>query len=709
MNHHCEKKKGLLHKLIQSSFILGFLSLAWYALRTGTKPSRQSYPCQQVAKVNSEIWFLTYIAPILTVITPNQIKPKKNSLATVFICITLVISGSYYITQNSNALLHSNETLPNLETTAVNLTVESTATLSDAIQGTLSTDKSNIYVVQGTQGGDGGIKKLIDLMGDNSLIFYYSQTSGENKGPTGKIAKDDTVIIKINSQWDQRGGTNTDLLKEVIQAIIDHPDGWIGEIIVADNGQDQYGSSGSGGSFAWFNSNAKDHSQSVQDVVNSFNSKYRVSTYLWDIITENRVKEYSSGDIKDGYIVNTVRDPDTGLMVSYPKFTTKYGTMVSFKLGIWNPTTRTYNSEKLKVINMPVLKTHNGYGVTGCVKHYMGVASDKLTNTLGARTHSTIIYGSMGTELTQTRYPILNILDCIWVNAEPLSGPTSFYTEATNVKTVVAGTDPVAIDYWASKNILLKYTSNKNDADVITMDPDDTSSGSFGLWLRLSMDKITQAGYQATVNPLEMAVFISQLSPTSTLTITAPDGGESWIPGAVYTITWTSSGSVGSYVKVELLKAGVLNRVISTSTANDGSQIWLIPTTQTSGSDYTMRVTSTSYTSISDSSDAYFTIGSGATSAITVTSPDGGESWIPGAVYTITWTSTGSTGSYVKIELLKGGVLNKVISWSTANDGGLSWLIPTTQTSGSDYRIRVTSTSYTSISDSSDAYFTIGS
>jgi hypothetical protein len=371
---------------------------------------------------------------------------------------------------------------------------------------------SNIFVVNGTHGGDGGVKRLVDLMGNSSLNFYQSSTPGKNKGPTGLIANDDTVIIKVNSQWDQRGGTNTDLLKEVIQAITEHPDGWRGEIIVADNGQTQYGSAGTGGSFEWPQANAKDHSQSVQKVVDSFDPKYRVSTYLWDKITETRVEEYSTGDTRDGYIVNATRNPRTGIMVSYPKFTTKYGSMISFKLGLWNQTTKAYDSSKLKVINMPVLKTHSGYGVTGCVKHYMGVTSDKITTSLGSSSHNSIGNGAMGTEMTQTRYPVLNILDCIWVNSEPLSGPYTAYSEATGVNMVVAGTDPVAIDYWSSKNILLRVTPNKMADDVNTMNPDYIGKGSFGDWLRLSMNEITRAGYQATVDESKMSIHITQLN-----------------------------------------------------------------------------------------------------------------------------------------------------------------------------------------------------
>jgi len=95
------------------------------------------------------------------------------------------------------------------------------------------------------------------------------------------------------------------------------------------------------------------------------------------------------------------------------------------------------------------------------------------------------------------------------------------------------------------------------------------------------------------------------------------------------------------------------------------------------------------------------------TPTITVTSPNGGQNWVRDTVHTITWTSTGSSGANVKIELMKAGVVNKVVSSSTANDGSYSWNISSTQTLGIDYKIRITSTSITSITDSSNSNFAI--
>jgi len=96
---------------------------------------------------------------------------------------------------------------------------------------------------------------------------------------------------------------------------------------------------------------------------------------------------------------------------------------------------------------------------------------------------------------------------------------------------------------------------------------------------------------------------------------------------------------------------------------------------------------------------------------ITVTSPNGGETWAAGSTQTVRWTYTLNPGAYVKIELFKGGVLNRTISSSmsigTGGSGSYSWAIPSTQISGTDYRVKITSTTNPAYTDTSNADFTI--
>ena len=93
----------------------------------------------------------------------------------------------------------------------------------------------------------------------------------------------------------------------------------------------------------------------------------------------------------------------------------------------------------------------------------------------------------------------------------------------------------------------------------------------------------------------------------STLEVTSPNGGESWDAGSAYSITW-DKGNAGSYVKIYLYNSGSLDKNISSSTGNDGSYSWSIPSTQTGSSKYKIRVESYSDSSIYDESDSNFSI-----------------------------------------------------------------------------------------------------
>ena len=97
--------------------------------------------------------------------------------------------------------------------------------------------------------------------------------------------------------------------------------------------------------------------------------------------------------------------------------------------------------------------------------------------------------------------------------------------------------------------------------------------------------------------------------------------------------------------------------------------------------------------------------------SITVTTPNGGENWAAGTTQTISWTYVGSPGTYVKIELFKG--------WGPEPDhhqqsfdrhggsGSYPWAIPSTQAVGNDYQVKVTSTTNSAYTDTSNANFTI--
>jgi hypothetical protein len=189
------------------------------------------------------------------------------------------------------------------------------------------------------------------------------------------------------------------------------------------------------------------------------------------------------------------------------------------------------------------------------------------------------------------------------------------------------------------------------------------------------------------------------------ITVTSPNGGESWAAGSFHQILFDEN--LTGNVKIELYKGGVYDSDINASTSSDGSTNWTIPAGQTPGSDYKVKITSLSDTTISDFSDADFTISAFVPPFVTVTSPNGGEGWARGVQYQITFNDN-ITGN-IKIELYKGGVFNSVINASTPSDGQTNWTILASTAVGSDYKIKITSVDDTTLSDFSDADFSIGS
>ncbi|WNG32540.1 endonuclease [Archangium violaceum] len=92
------------------------------------------------------------------------------------------------------------------------------------------------------------------------------------------------------------------------------------------------------------------------------------------------------------------------------------------------------------------------------------------------------------------------------------------------------------------------------------------------------------------------------------------------------------------------------------------------------------------------------------TTGITVTSPNGGESWAGGSTHAITWTASGVTN--VKVEYtLNGSTWTTLTSSTSASTGSYTWTVPSSATTTA--RVRVSDASNSATTDTSNAAFTI--
>jgi hypothetical protein len=90
----------------------------------------------------------------------------------------------------------------------------------------------------------------------------------------------------------------------------------------------------------------------------------------------------------------------------------------------------------------------------------------------------------------------------------------------------------------------------------------------------------------------------------SSITVIAPNGGESWAAGSNHNVTWTQTGLTGPVI-VDLYKGGVYQKTLGTPDAALGTFSWAISASETPGIDYRIRIRQAS---ISDESNADFAI-----------------------------------------------------------------------------------------------------
>lgn len=179
------------------------------------------------------------------------------------------------------------------------------------------------------------------------------------------------------------------------------------------------------------------------------------------------------------------------------------------------------------------------------------------------------------------------------------------------------------------------------------------------------------------------------------ITVLSPLGGEIWLKGSNYNISWNSNGAIGANVKIDLYKAGSSYRTITTAATNTGSFSWVIPMDLSCGFDYRIRISSINDESINDDNDRNFTIEE--PPLFTVLSPANGSSWLRGVLQYITWSSLGNVGTTIKLDLYKAGRMCQPISAAATNSGAFAWSVSAEIESGNEYMIKISAIIDTSI------------
>jgi len=189
------------------------------------------------------------------------------------------------------------------------------------------------------------------------------------------------------------------------------------------------------------------------------------------------------------------------------------------------------------------------------------------------------------------------------------------------------------------------------------------------------------------------------------ITVTAPNGGQNWVVGTANNIEWSTTGTV-SQVDLQYTTDGTNYTNIVSGLTNTGTYAWTIPTADSAACK--VKVISTADSSVSDTSDAAFTI---SLANITVTVPAAGNIWARGDTKTIKWSTAGTIYNDLKIEYSPGGAFSgDVVEIDTgqANDGTYSWVIANDLTVSATAKIKISDTTWAGIgytvSGTSDAF-----
>jgi len=343
---------------------------------------------------------------------------------------------------------------------------------------------------------DPAIDTLLLLMETQGI--YLHQTAAQ---PSGIVGSDNIVIIKASFQWNFRNTTNTDRIKGLVWQILQHPDGFTGEIIICDNTQDI------GSIINHSDDNSEDTDQSIIDVVNTFYAKgYPVYLLDWTDMWDAVATEYSEGDYDDGFTY------DATSKLSYPKFQSPSGDYyISLRYGIWDSTGESYDSDLLCLINFPVLKAHGMSGATIALKNWLGVITTAYRDDrFGGfnSMHSSYFFGSyaLPAKIMGLTYPDLTIVDAEWTN------PTSNYTGISeNTKMLLGSTDPCAASWYAAKYILTPIADSPNDTDP------DYVGGDYKDNIVAWTTNLQDSGFAVTIDSSEISAYDRTiLSVTST-------------------------------------------------------------------------------------------------------------------------------------------------------------------------------------------------
>lgn len=248
------------------------------------------------------------------------------------------------------------------------------------------------------------------------------------------------------------------------------------------------------------------------------------------------------------------------------------------------------------------------------------------------------------------------------------------------------------------------------DYSGVTIDPSD---GSFWAANEYAKNINASANWGTYVSNYTLGATGPDTTPP-TVTVNAPNGGENWTAGSTHTISWAAADNVG-VLSVDILYStdgGGSFTSVASGLANTGSYSWTVPNTLTSNAVVEVIAHDAAGNTGQDLSNAAFTISAPDTTApsVTVTAPNGGESWTVATTHAITWSASDDVGvTTVDIYYSTSGAGGTFTAIATglSNTGSFNWTVPNTPSTNAFVKVLVHDGAGNTGQDLSDNPFTI--
>ncbi len=379
--------------------------------------------------------------------------------------------------------------------------------------------------------------------------------------------------------------------------------------------------------------------------------------------------------------VNLMNTNDRGAVFKFAQPVIKYSGFTSNKSTLYN------------AINS------NFTGNTGSTQLY-GAIYDCISEAIGINGRKAVIALTDGGDNYPTR-SISETINHARNNSTPVFTIGLGSGVDTNVLTQIANSTgglyyyaPNSSDLRNIYNLISQAIANQYEVTYTTHNQNSCVNPNRNVYIQVNYNSLQGNDYSSYQTP-----------PCCSITVTDPNGGESWDEKSTQTIRWSSTGTSGNVRIRYSFNSGSNWTILTNSTPDDGSWNWALPNVSSDQTHCRVRVEDSDNSACYDVSNSDFTIR--CSCDITVDDPNGGETWEEGSTHAIRWQSVNTSGN-VRIRYSTNSGSNwTILIDSTPDDGSWSWTLHDVSSDQTHCRVRVEDAANSACYDISNNDFTI--